>query len=335
MAISGVSSPSYRDQYEANGGIYADLDKTDETGESESTGKVWNAVFEDKKSSAIDTDSFLALIVAQMTNQDFMNPMDDTAMVTQMVQMNTMQMMQEMATQTKTSYVMGMVGKTVTAARINVSGELLKETGPVQKVTLTNNEFAVYVNGKRFTLEQIMEIGTSEGLSGADGADKTEDPDGTDKAEEELAQKKEYLNSLLGREVSITVKDRYGSYNVDGVVEKVSTKDGNFQVYVNGNWYDLDSVTEVGGKVESSSGSTGSTDSTDSGSTGSTDSSSSTGDTNSGGSTGSVDSGDNTTEDVNPDEKVDQDAPVEGEDTDNDITDEDDDQAVDETQTVE
>lgn len=326
MAISGVDN-SYRSNWEANGGIYGGLNDTDET--EGVTGQVWNAVFEDKKSSAVDTESFLALIVAQMTNQDFMNPMDDTAMVTQMVQMTTMQMMQEMANQTKTSYVMGMVGKTVTAARISVSGELLKETGPVQKVTLTNNEFAVYVNGKRFTLEQIMEIGTTEGLSGADSADKSDGTDTDTSAEDQLAQRKEYLNSLLGREVSITVKDQYGSYNVEGVVEKVSTKDGNFQVYVNGNWYDLDSVTEVGAKVESSSGST------DSGSsTGSTDSGAGTGSTDSTGSSGGVDSGDDT-ENVNPDEKVDPDSPVEGEDTDDTVTDEDDDQAVDETQTVE
>lgn len=252
MAISGVSSPSYREQYEANGGIYADLDKTDETGESgssEATEKIWNAVFEDKKSSAIDTDSFLALIVAQMTNQDFMNPMDDTAMVTQMVQMNTMQMMQEMATQTKTSYVMGLVGKTVTAARINVSGELLKETGPVQKVTLTNNEFAIYVNGKRFTLEQLMEIGTTEGLSGTDGTDTGS---GNTLTEEQTMQRKEYLNSLLGHAVTIEVEDEYGSYEVQGVVEKVSSKNGEFRVYVKGEWYSLDSVTEVGGKVTDS-----------------------------------------------------------------------------------
>lgn len=252
MAISGVGSPSYRENWEANGGIYADLDKTDETGESESTesaNKVWNAVFEDKKSSAIDTDSFLALIVAQMTNQDFMNPMDDTQMVTQMVQMNTMQMMQEMANQTKTSYVMGMVGKTVTAARINVSGELLKETGPVQKVTLTNNEFAVYVNGKRFTLEQIMEIGASTEALG--GASET-DTDST-LTEDQIMKRKEYLNSLLGHAVSIEVEDEEGSYTVEGVVEKVSTKDGEFRVYVRGEWYSLDSVTEVFGKIADSS----------------------------------------------------------------------------------
>lgn len=244
MPISGVSNgTSYRDQWEANGGIYG-ADQTDGTDSTESSEKIWNAVFEDKKSSAIDTDSFLALIVAQMTNQDFMNPMDDTQMVTQMVQMNTMQMMQEMAVQTKTSYVMGLVGKTVTAARINVSGELLKETGPVQKVTLTNNEFAIYVNGKRFTLEQLMEIGTT------DSTDSTDT--NTTPSTEETLRRKEYLNSLLGHAVTITVKDDVGSYEVEGVVEKVSTKGGEFRVYVKGEWYSLDDVTEVYGKIGNS-----------------------------------------------------------------------------------
>ena len=31
-------------------------------------------------------------------------------------------------------------------------------------------------------------------------------------------------------------------------MEKTSTKDGKYQVYVDGNWYSLDDVTEVGGK---------------------------------------------------------------------------------------
>lgn len=247
--VSGnTSGSSYRTDWENNGGVYGNTD-TDSTGSAEKTEQIWNAVFEDKKSSAIDTDSFLALIVAQMTNQDFMNPMDDTQMVTQMVQMNTMQMMQEMAAQTKTSYVMNMIGKNVTAARISVSGELLKETGPVEKVSLVNNEYAIYVNGKRFTLEQIMEIGTSEGLASTEGAQGSE---GSSLTEDQIMQRKEYLNSLLGHAVSITVKDEAGSYDVEGVVEKVSTKDGQFRVYVKGEWYSLDDVTEVFGKVGSS-----------------------------------------------------------------------------------
>ena len=40
----------------------------------------------------------------------------------------------------------------------------------------------------------------------------------------------------------------FRSVEISGEVEKTSTKDGKYQVYVDGNWYSLDDVTEVGGK---------------------------------------------------------------------------------------
>ena len=85
------------------------------------------------------------LMVAQLQNQDFMNPVDDTQYVTQAAQFATMQQMQELATYMKTGSVMSLVGKEVTAARFSVSGELQQETGRVEKISLVNNEYAVYV----------------------------------------------------------------------------------------------------------------------------------------------------------------------------------------------
>ena len=69
---------------------------------------------------------------------------------------------------------------------------------------------------------------------------------------EDDTSRKEYLNSLIGREVTITIeeKDETGSVNfeITGTVEKVSTKDDKFRVYVEGKWYSMDDITEVGGK---------------------------------------------------------------------------------------
>lgn len=244
MAISGVSgTTSYRDNWESNGGIYG-ADETDSTSSTDTTEKIWNAVFTDKKQSAVSTEDFLSLMVAQMTNQDFMNPMDDTQFVTQLAQFSSMQMMQEMANYSKTSYVMSLVGKNVTAARITVSGNLEKETGPVQKITLTNNEFGIYVNDKKFSLEQLMEIGTTA-ETGSDATDELPSVNET--------SRKSYLNSLIGREVTIntTKEDEYGEFDVEitGIVEKVSSKDGNYRVFVDGKWYSLDDVSEVGDKL--------------------------------------------------------------------------------------
>lgn len=247
MAISGVSgsTSSYRDTWESSGGIYGN-DEVDESGSSSGATQVWNAVFTDKKDMGVTAEDFLKLMVTQLTNQDFMNPVDDSQYVTQMAQITTMQQMTELANYSKTSYVMSLVGKNVTAARITVSGELQKETGPVTKISLTNNEFGIYVNGKKFSLEQLMEIHSGAAASDDSGSDF--DTATTDQ------NKKSYLLSLVGRDVTITKKgddsDDTLSFNITGTVERVSSADGKYRVYVNGNWHELDEVTEVAGSVK-------------------------------------------------------------------------------------
>ena len=132
---SGVASGSYRDKWNNKDLLEEeDGEKTEGTGSTDKT-HTWNAVFEEKK-PGVTADDFLTLMVAQLTNQDFMNPVDDTQYVTQLAQFTTMQQMQEMANYTKTSYVMSLVGKNVTAAKITVSGELQKETGVIQSISL-------------------------------------------------------------------------------------------------------------------------------------------------------------------------------------------------------
>lgn len=154
---SGVASGSYRDQWNNKDLLEEDDEKTEGTGSTDKT-HVWNAVFEEKK-TGVTADDFLTLMVAQLTNQDFMNPADNSDMVNSMVQYSNMQAMQDMLAFSKTSYAMSLVGKTVTAARFTVSGGLDTTTGPIEKVSLVDDKYIVYVNGKTYELHQIMEIG--------------------------------------------------------------------------------------------------------------------------------------------------------------------------------
>ncbi|MDR1193696.1 MAG: hypothetical protein LBK98_05965 [Peptococcaceae bacterium] len=126
-------------------------------GTQRTTGNQYNAVFTDKTdNSSVDPMDFLNLMIAQMKNQDFMNPMDDTQFVTQMAQFSTMRQMQDLAEYSKTNYAMSLIGKTVTATRFTVGGALDTATGPVQKVSLVDNEYVLYIAGKKYTLSQIM-----------------------------------------------------------------------------------------------------------------------------------------------------------------------------------
>ncbi len=136
----------------------------------------WNAVFVDEKDNTLGMDSFLKLMVTQLTNQDFMNPVDDSQFITQMAQFSTLQAMSEMSSNMKNNYVLSLVGQEVTCAKFNVSGNLVKETGKVERVILSDNEFALYVNGEKFTLSQIMELGkASDKKTTDDEADETTD----------------------------------------------------------------------------------------------------------------------------------------------------------------
>lgn len=139
------------------------------------SGTKYNAVYTDKKKEGVQVDDFLNLMVQQLANQDFMNPVDDTQYLAQLAQFATMQQMQTLAEYSQSNYAMSLLGKNVTVASIGVGGRINSETGPIDKISLVNGEYNVQVNGKTYTLEQIMEIHRTkeEGESSVDVSNKT------------------------------------------------------------------------------------------------------------------------------------------------------------------
>ena len=146
--------------------------ETEGTNGASGNGDVIDAVFGDASDKAVSMEDFLTLMVAQLKNQDFMNPVDDTQYVTQLAQISTMQQMEEMAYNAKSTYVTSLVGKTVTAAKFTVAGDLKKTEGVVNKVSLLDGQFVIYVEGESYGMDEIMEIRTE-----APEKDGTEPPD--------------------------------------------------------------------------------------------------------------------------------------------------------------
>ncbi|MBR2876095.1 MAG: hypothetical protein IKC01_03055, partial [Clostridia bacterium] len=121
--------------------------------------KTYNAVFTDKTdNSTLTQEDFLKLMITELTHQDMNNTADTSQMVNQMTQFSNMQAMQEMLSYSKSGYAMSLVGKTVTASRYTVSGELDTTTGKIDKVSLVDNEYIFYIGSKRYTLSQIMSV---------------------------------------------------------------------------------------------------------------------------------------------------------------------------------
>lgn len=128
-----------------------------DNGKTEYNGITVNTPF-DNGDKGVKVDDFLQLMIAQLSNQDFMNPVDDTQYVTQLAQFATMQSMQELSHYSQTNYVTGLVGKNVTVATLGLGGAVNRETGIVTSVNLSGDNYTVTVNGKQYELSQIMEV---------------------------------------------------------------------------------------------------------------------------------------------------------------------------------
>lgn len=112
---------------------------------------------------AVNIDDFLQLISAQLQNQDMMNPMSDTEFISQLAQFTSLQINQTLAENQSMAMAMDFLGKEVTVANAANTGSLEKATGVVEKVTFYEGTPMVYVNGKQYSLYQVMEIGSTKG----------------------------------------------------------------------------------------------------------------------------------------------------------------------------
>ncbi len=112
--------------------------------------------------ASLEMDDFLNLLVAQMKNQDAMNPMENTEFVSQLAQFSSLQAMSSLQETSKQSQATSLIGKVVVMASYDNSGNLVVTEGAVDKVTIHSGETLLYVNGEAFELSNVMEIKETE-----------------------------------------------------------------------------------------------------------------------------------------------------------------------------
>ena len=106
-------------------------------------------------------DDFLKLIVAQMSAQDPMKPVDDTQFVAQMAQFSTLQAttsmqqsMAQMSSQQQFLQANGLIGRAV--ALLDSQGALIN--GTVSTVLMTNGTPQIVVNGQPYDLSTLLSV---------------------------------------------------------------------------------------------------------------------------------------------------------------------------------
>jgi len=104
-------------------------------------------------SSYMSFESYLSLLVAQMQNQDFNNPMDDSEVLAQMAQYSMLEGIKNMTQQSSISYGMSLVGKVVT-----VDDGQGAYTGRVESIAVTDGKAQLMIDGMAYDSDKVTDI---------------------------------------------------------------------------------------------------------------------------------------------------------------------------------
>jgi flagellar basal-body rod modification protein FlgD len=111
-------------------------------------------------SNDLGKDAFLQLLVAQLKNQDPLNPMEDRDFIGQMAQFSSLEQMQNLNASYAKSQAYAMIGKTVDAVYQNpLTNEWEEVNGFVDAVITEGSKVFVVVNGKQIPIDAVSVVG--------------------------------------------------------------------------------------------------------------------------------------------------------------------------------
>lgn len=119
--------------------------------------------------NALSMQDFFSLMVAELSNQDMFNTVDNTQYITQLAQFSMMQAISdlsetfsasfsELSRAYSTYYGISLIGKEVTLAQLGDDGSIFVRKGIVQSVNLFNGSAEIVVDGKAYGLSNVMEV---------------------------------------------------------------------------------------------------------------------------------------------------------------------------------
>lgn len=122
-----------------------------------------------KDKTSLGIDDFMTLLVAQLSNQDIMNPSQDTEFITQMAQFTSLRAMQAIADLSQTQYAASLVGKKVIVADYDKSGNYTQDTGVIERTKFVDGRAVFTVNGVDYELSSVMEVLSDSADAGLEG----------------------------------------------------------------------------------------------------------------------------------------------------------------------
>lgn len=186
--------------------------------------------FKDATAELVNSETFLNLLVAEMTNQDPLEPASNTEFIGQLATFSSLQYNKDASTYAKANYASSLVGKIATGSKMD-GGNLVTETGVVQSVTKEGDSYTVKINDKTFDLSKIS--GITENTTGLTGT--------TDSLGDSISR----AAMMVGMYATVNGKAQNGSLLDAGIISSIQVKDGQISAVINGVAYPLSQIVEV------------------------------------------------------------------------------------------
>lgn len=192
----------------------------------------YKSKFKDSTEEMVSSDTFLSLLVAEMTNQDPMEPTSNTEFVTQMAQFTSLQYSKDFATYSMSNYASSLVGKTVTASKMDGSKQVTK-TGVVESVMKSGKTYMLKIDGVSFDISNVTSIGTTSDSSTGTSSGSS------------LGELIAKASMMIGMAATVNPGVEGGSLLDSGIITSIQVKDGQVRVIINDKGYLLDDIVEV------------------------------------------------------------------------------------------
>ncbi len=112
--------------------------------------------------STLDKDAFLQLLVAQMKYQDPLEPTSNTEYISQYATFSELEQMQNMSNTMELTRAANLVGQTVAVESVDDNGKATSDMGVVDYISYENGKAMIWVNGKSYELDEVVEIADAE-----------------------------------------------------------------------------------------------------------------------------------------------------------------------------
>lgn len=193
----------------------------------------------DATNELVNSETFMKLLVAEMTNQNPLEPTSNTEFISQLATFSQMEYSRTSSTYAVANYASSLVGKTATASKMD-GKNLVTKTGIVESVTKnsSNNSYIVKIDGESFDLSKITAVketekdseSTDNGLSGTQNA---------------LGESIARASAMVGMFASVKKTEDGISTEDNGFIASIKVKDGVISAVINNREYKLSDITEV------------------------------------------------------------------------------------------